>query len=656
MKDSSTGPSDDGDRPRAVFVSFSSANAKKALDLSKALEGRGVDCWISNRDVAPGENYQEAIVRAIKQSRAMVLVFSNAANRSEEIKKELSLASRHGIPVIATRIEDVEPSDAFAYELSTRQWIDAFDGWDNAIDALAGRIRQIAKGDTGAALEPLRVARRESSAVPNRIRWVAIVGLLLAAIAAAWFMLRPSQTAAHSMTVRLAGFRLLSADLPRAMNDTVDAEITAAFNADGVVGVSTASAPAAGAAPAYALGGTIQRDGPAIRVITRLTNERSGATLWTDTFNYDGKEVAKIPRHIAVDAGNVVRCGLFGASTYRKSLPDAVLGDYLQFCQGHWDPNLDDGRKALVPAQRVVAALPDFSWGWAGVAGAYWKVARGADSDRLAEEARASGRQAADRALAIDPRNSEALWIKSLLIDQHDWAGREDLLKRAIGAMRLDCGCEHHQYGEMLLSVGRVTEAVDQFRQADDMLALYVYTSASLANALVVAGRPAESRAPFDAARDLAPNADLADWLAVAEASGTGDLKALADPALAISPELRGALLTAYRATASADAGAKAEAVRALLAVPADKQNAVVARLLGQLGASREAFQLARRLIIDRKASPSVFWHPGMREALKDPEFPALAQQLGLIRYWKAAHTRPDACNGPATPAFCRMI
>ena len=146
----------------------------------------------------------------------------------------------------------------------------------------------------------------------------------------------------------------------------MDAEIAAAFNADGVIGVSTASAPAPGSAPAYALGGTIQRDGDKVRTITNLTNERSGETLWSGTFDYVGNEVSKVPRHIAVDAGNVVRCGLFGASTYRKALPDAVLRDYLQFCEGHWNINMAEGRKALVPAQRVVAAVPDFSWGWAG--------------------------------------------------------------------------------------------------------------------------------------------------------------------------------------------------------------------------------------------------------------------------------------------------
>ena len=215
------------------------------------------------------------------------------------------------------------------------------------------------------------------------------------------------------MTVRLAGFQLLSADLPATMRDTVDAEIAAAFNADGVVGVSTASAPPPGAAPAYALGGTIQRDGRQIRVITRLTNERSGATLWTDNFNYDGNEVSKVPRHIAVDAGNVVRCGLFGASTYRKPLPDAVLRDYMQFCQGIGIPICRRGARPSIPAQRVVAAVPDFSWGWAAVAGAYWKVAMSADEiGSPRRRARAAVKRPTAR-LPSTARNSEALYIKS---------------------------------------------------------------------------------------------------------------------------------------------------------------------------------------------------------------------------------------------------
>ena len=127
---------------RNVFVSYATADRKDALSVCEAIERRGAQCWISTRDVPPGENYQEAIVRALRDSRAMVLVFSEAANNSDEIKKELSLASRYHIPVMALRIEDVEPSDAFAYELSTRQWVDAFEGWDKSIDSLIQRIGQ----------------------------------------------------------------------------------------------------------------------------------------------------------------------------------------------------------------------------------------------------------------------------------------------------------------------------------------------------------------------------------------------------------------------------------------------------------------------------------------------------------------------------------
>lgn len=642
--------------PRPVFVSYATNDRKQALSVCEALERRNIDCWISTRDVAPGENYQEAIVRSLRDARAMVLVFSQAANNSDEIKKELSLASRFRVPVIAVRIEDVEPSDAFAYELSTRQWIDAFAGWDRAVDALVVRIGQLAGGERVPSAASAPGIRRVPS---SRLRPIAIAAaglLVLMAAAGAWWWFRAPVAAAHTMTVRLAGFKLLSPDLPATLRDTVDSEIAAAFNADGVVGVSTAATPPAGTAPAYALGGTILRDGDTIRVITNMTNERSGATLWSSNFNYDGREVAKVPRRIAVDAGNVVRCGLFGASTYHKALPDPVLKDYMQFCQGHWDPSQTEGRKALVPAQRVVAALPDFSWGWAAVAGGYWKVAGNASTPQAAEEARASGRQAADRAIALDSRNSEALYIKAMLFDRSDWVVREGLFKRAVAARRLDCGCEHHQYGWLLLSVGRVAEALEQLHQANDMLALYIYTPLWLAKALVVADKPEEAKAAFDAAAALAPDPDLAGSLMMSKAAETGDLEALADSKLPFPPEQRAALLKGYRAAASGDAAAKADAVRTLLALPPEQQTDPVARLLAGFGATHEALGVATRLASRYFPGPTIFWHPRMRATLSDPGFPAVAEKVGLMKYWKKTRTRPDVCKEAAPPPFCRMI
>ena len=126
-----------------IFISHSSQDRKIAETIVQALESRGLQCWISSRDVAGGENYQESIVRAIRNTKIMLLIFTDNANNSDEIKKEIGLASRNKLTVIPVRIEDVLPNDALDFELATRQWIDFFGDWERALDTLCKRASQI---------------------------------------------------------------------------------------------------------------------------------------------------------------------------------------------------------------------------------------------------------------------------------------------------------------------------------------------------------------------------------------------------------------------------------------------------------------------------------------------------------------------------------
>jgi tetratricopeptide (TPR) repeat protein len=126
-----------------VFISHSSNDHKAAQTICTALEHRGLVCWMASRDVGPGQNYMDAIVRAIRDAKVMVLVFSQNANISDEILKELSLASKYKVNVIPARIEDVVPSEAFELEFATRQWIDLFDNWEREIERLTSWIISI---------------------------------------------------------------------------------------------------------------------------------------------------------------------------------------------------------------------------------------------------------------------------------------------------------------------------------------------------------------------------------------------------------------------------------------------------------------------------------------------------------------------------------
>jgi len=133
-----------------VFLSHASKDKKMADTICAAIESRGVECWMATRDIHPGENFQEAIVRAIRATKVMLFVFSANSNNSDEVKKEIALAGQNKLFVIPVRVEDVAPNEAFAYEFATRQWIDLFNDWEASLDQLMTQIKAVTAMQTPA--------------------------------------------------------------------------------------------------------------------------------------------------------------------------------------------------------------------------------------------------------------------------------------------------------------------------------------------------------------------------------------------------------------------------------------------------------------------------------------------------------------------------
>jgi tetratricopeptide (TPR) repeat protein len=478
------------------------------------------------------------------------------------------------------------------------------------------------------------------------------VVLVIAGSLAAWLLTRPSGAAAHTMQVRLAGFQLLSPDLPSGMPQALADEVNAAFNDDGVVNVSTASTPPPGNAPAYAMNGTIRREGDKIKVIVRLTNERSGTTLWSGDYSYDAALAARVPRLAAVQSSMVIRCGLFGASTYPKALQDNVLIPYLGFCESSDGP---DASKALNFAQKAVAIAPDFSWGWSGVAvsatGA-WLNGKATDPSL-----RKQALEAADRAIELDPTNSEAYAYKASVLDSNDMAGQEALLKKALEARPLACGCEHHIYALFLLETGRVNDAIDQFRRGIAVLPLNEWTQLGLANALLNTGDIEGAKKAYDASADLDADPSARQQMAIFEAvqrrDYAGAAKIVADPRVQIPQQFRDSLTAAFSALASGAPDAKAKAAEQLAAQPLVFPDFQL-DLLALLGAQNVVLQKIEDSPL--RFNRTALWQPSMANTLRDPSFAAYADRVGLMEYWKTTHTKPDVCSASDPPAFCRMI
>jgi tetratricopeptide (TPR) repeat protein len=258
-------------------------------------------------------------------------------------------------------------------------------------------------------------------------------------------------------------------------------------------------------------------------------------------------------------AGHVYRCP--------KSLPDNALIPYLGFCESGDGP---DASKSLNFAQKTVAIAPDFSWGWSGVAisaAAAWLNGKTTD-DTLHKQAL----EASDRAIQLDPTNSEAYAYKAVVLDKNDMVGQEALLKKALDARPLACGCEHHLYALFLLETGRVNDSIDQFRRGIAVLPLNEWTQLGLGGVLLNTGDLEGAKKAFDAAADLDSDPSVRQQVAAVEAVQKGDFagaaRILADPKIRAPQQYKDAVVTALQALASASPDAKASAARALAAQP----------------------------------------------------------------------------------------
>ena len=114
--------------PRDVFISYASEDKEAANAACKSLESEGIRCWIAPRNIAPGAKWERAIMDAINDSRLMVVLISEGANRSQHVEREVGSAFENGITVIPFRVSNTRPTGVLAYYLRSVQWIDAFTG------------------------------------------------------------------------------------------------------------------------------------------------------------------------------------------------------------------------------------------------------------------------------------------------------------------------------------------------------------------------------------------------------------------------------------------------------------------------------------------------------------------------------------------------
>ena len=114
-----------------------------ARKLYDKLRAAGFECWMDKMNMPViTESWINNIVTAIKQCDLVVMVVSEHSQNSDTIrKKELRVISQHKKPIIPFRIDQSELLPEFEWEISSNQWVEAWDDYESKIDEVISKLR-----------------------------------------------------------------------------------------------------------------------------------------------------------------------------------------------------------------------------------------------------------------------------------------------------------------------------------------------------------------------------------------------------------------------------------------------------------------------------------------------------------------------------------
>jgi TolB-like protein/tetratricopeptide (TPR) repeat protein/tRNA A-37 threonylcarbamoyl transferase component Bud32 len=264
------------------------------------------------------------------------------------------------------------------------------------------------------------------------------------------------------------------------------------------------------------LTGRMTRLGDSITISAELIDAEHDRQMWGKQYQRKLTDISSLQPDITHDITENLQMKLTGAQqnlVAQRSTRNSEA--YQLYLQGrfYWNRRTAGGvNKAIDFFQQAVEKDPGFALAYSGLADSYWSLAR--NSAALSpKEAGAKARQAAEKAVELDPSLSEAHASMALVLRDFAWdfAGSERQFALAI---EINPGYPYARqwYSELLACVGRYEESIREDRKAAELDPFAPILHVNLALALMAARNFAGSELEFRKALDLDPNFSIAHY------------------------------------------------------------------------------------------------------------------------------------------------
>ena len=524
-----------------VFISYAAKDRNRVLSLVKRLRDAGVTVWIDQAGIDVSTMWSQEIVNAIRDCKVMLLSISPHSTESENVVKELALASERKKPIIPVYLEPSNIPGTMEYQLAGIQRVEYFAESEDA--AFRAMIRSLIK--RGVTVEASKtefegddtveasLAAHQSQLKLNR-KMAPATGIIIAAAItlvaiATYFLastkenklsdlkdqtsqikpteskfalsqaktLQPSSETLSTTKLAVLPFKVLGSNdnkfLAEGMTMELISKLQPISGLTVIASNSTMKFKDSSLSPieigqqlnaGSLLQGTIQQGNDKLKVIVNLVNANSQEVKWSQSFNGSTSDMLKLQGEIAQSVASKLKLVLSPDEIAKVTkLTTEIPEAYQEYLQGRieWKKRSKQSfATAIKHFEKAIELDPNLALAYSGLADIYVVYPYWQIESPITALPKA--RMNAEKAIELDPNIAEP-WNNLAFVESHyfNWKKSEDNFNKAININR-NYSTAWHWQGAVFERMGLLEKRKESAEKAYELDPKYAEISNGMAH------------------------------------------------------------------------------------------------------------------------------------------------------------------------------
>ncbi len=441
-----------------IFLSYNREDQAVAHCFAKAFAREGFEVWW-DVTLRSGDAYDEITETALREAKAVVVLWSPRSVVSRWVRSEATIADRNKTFLPAT----IEPCERpVMFELTQTADLSQWHGDEEDVvwQAFLDDVRRMVGTAGGSGASPSEAPRLAASSLPSRARHASIAVLPFANVSGdpeqEYFVQGMMDEIVLALT-RIRTLRVISSESSQTLRDHDWDDQQAAER----LGVR------------YLLQGSVRWAGNQVRIAVKLIDSSQGAQIWADKFDDRLEHVFDLQDRIALKVASVIEPSVHEAEVRRVARqPLESLGCYdlyLRAAPLRAACKRDEVLHALELLDRALALDPDFAPALVQAAGCHsqiysyaWDEAGPVHRDQCVKLAERAVRLAAEDAAVL------AQAANALMEMDGDHTRAKALADRAT-ELNPSCARAWFISGMCRLVKGDAADGIERFRRAAEL-------------------------------------------------------------------------------------------------------------------------------------------------------------------------------------------